>query len=381
MGIWSYGVIKLWVFDLDIFLVNRLAPGLMWIIHYKFLLIVAAIAAAALMTKKATVIGWLLYIFFYPLIVLGRVIYLVFKQKSWSLALACINSVVSFFRSLKYNLLVGAGFVLCWGGSIVLGNKPILAAIVLGLLLLLLTVSVRAFSLVFRSSSIFQVYQRLTRKIPGFVTKSLSGKANPKSMLPVMSQSELQTYRGHLQTIMLWNRGLLFVARKLESYLNSGFNAAAYAGNVVLLMGVVVLSFGCMSHALFKVDPTTFTSTAEPTFFLFQYHSLRTFLSGSIPELTPATVLSRILVMVELGFASFTIILLVVLVFSVKREKQNRQLEDTIRGLKEASANVASLLKNEYKMTTEEALREVQQMTGNAMNIISWLSQHIGTGD
>ena len=85
--------------------------------------------------------------------------------------------------------------------------------------------------------------------------------------------------------------------------------------------------------------------------------------------------------MVELGFASFTIILLVVLVFSVKREKQNRQLEDTIRGLKEASANVASLLKNEYKMTTEEALREVQQMTGNAMNIISWLSQHIGTGD
>ena len=177
MGIWSYGVIKLWVFDLDIFLVNRLAPGLMWIIHYKFLLIVAAVAAAALMTKKATVIGWLLYIIFYPLIVLGRVIYLVFKQKSWSLALACINSVVSFFRSLKYNLLVGAGFVRAGaaalysvtshiGGHCSWTSAPFVDGFRAGVLSRV------------RPSSIFQVYQRLTRKIPGFVTKSLSGKAN-----------------------------------------------------------------------------------------------------------------------------------------------------------------------------------------------------------
>jgi len=69
--------------------------------------------------------------------------------------------------------------------------------------------------------------------------------------------------------------------------------------------------------------------------------------------------------------------LLVVLFFSVKRDRENQELASSIQDLKKAGASVEAILAKEYKMTAEEAIREVQQMAGNLMNIITWLSGHL----
>jgi len=79
--------------------------------------------------------------------------------------------------------------------------------------------------------------------------------------------------------MLIWNRGLLFVARKLEAYMKSGFNAATYVLTIVLLFGIIVVSFAAMSQGLYKIDANTFTVTTHPTFSLFLYHSLRSFLN------------------------------------------------------------------------------------------------------
>jgi acetolactate synthase regulatory subunit len=378
IAIWSYAVVKVWVYDLDILLVKKLAPNLIWVIEYKFFIIVGLTAAALLIVRNATAVGWAAYIFFYPFVVCGKVVYIIFRQRSWLLGLACVNVAVSFFRSFKNNFLLGAGFALCWVIALVAHNRPASLASVWALLVLLAVTYARAFFMVFRPSNIFRLYQKVTKKIPGFVTKTLSDKAADAGFtVSRMTGQQLQAYRTSLQTMVIWNRSLLLLSRKLEKYLKSGFNTVAYVLSVLFLTTLCLVSFAAMSYAVYKAEPGAFLVTGQPSFFLFLYHSVRTFMSGSIPEITAAATLSRVLVMTELGFAVITLTLLVTLLFSVKKEKYNQGLTETIQDLKAAGKDVEGLMVKQYKMTTEEAIREIEKMTNNAMNIIMWLTQNM----
>jgi len=279
VGIWTYATIKVWVFDVDTFLVERLAPGWMWILQYKFLFLLAFMILAAVFTKKWAAIGWVIYICFYPVVVVGKVAYFIFRQRSWSLALTLVNAIVAFFRSFKYSLVVTSGFLLCWAGAIFAENRSVLLVTFFVLAGLLVIVGARAFALVFKPSSIFRLYQQVSQKAPAYVSKTLSGKGIPRTFISRMTEAQLQEYRGNLQRMLIWNRGLLFVARKLEAYMKSGFNAATYVLTIVLLFGIIVVSFAAMSQGLYKIDANTFTVTTHPTFSLFLYHSLRSFLN------------------------------------------------------------------------------------------------------
>jgi hypothetical protein len=254
----------------------------------------------------------------------------------------------------------------------------VLLASVFALLLLLAVTYARAFFMVFRPSNIFRLYQKVTKKIPGFVTKTLSDKAADAGVsVPLMTTQQLQSYRNSLQTMVIWNRSLLLLSTKLEKYLKSGFNTVAYVLSVLFLTTLCLVSFAAMSYAVFKAEPGAFLVTGQPSFFLFLYHSVRTFVFGSVPEITAAASISRVLVMSELGFAVITLTLLVTLLFSVKKEKYNHELTETIQDLKAAGKDVEGLIVKQYRMTTDEAIREIEKMTNNAMNIIMWLTQNM----
>ena len=67
---WVYVFFKLFVFDIDIYLVAKLDPHLMWIVDYKFFLLTGLILIGFLVFNKTNIIGFILYTVFYPLIIL-----------------------------------------------------------------------------------------------------------------------------------------------------------------------------------------------------------------------------------------------------------------------------------------------------------------------
>jgi hypothetical protein len=53
---WIYVICKLFIFDIDIYLVSRIEPQLAWVIDYKFFILTGLILASVLLFDKKYII-------------------------------------------------------------------------------------------------------------------------------------------------------------------------------------------------------------------------------------------------------------------------------------------------------------------------------------
>ncbi|HEY4265091.1 MAG TPA: hypothetical protein VGM72_07220, partial [Micropepsaceae bacterium] len=84
---WIYALTKLFIFDLDIWIINLVSPQFASILNYKLPIILVGISIAIVTTRSARLGLSALYIAFYPLVILSwKIPRFVWHQKSWLLA-------------------------------------------------------------------------------------------------------------------------------------------------------------------------------------------------------------------------------------------------------------------------------------------------------
>ncbi len=111
---WLYAITKLFVFDIDVWAVSFLSPGLVWILDYKLPIILTCVAVAMVTTRSLSLGLAVIYIAFYPFVILfWKVPRFIWNQQSWLLAFAVINAVISFVRSFKRDFVIGTVFLIC----------------------------------------------------------------------------------------------------------------------------------------------------------------------------------------------------------------------------------------------------------------------------
>ena len=67
---WIYVITKLFIFDIDIYIIERYFSDYAWVINYKFFILIGTLAIIWLLTKNRQLIIWSLFIFFYPVVLL-----------------------------------------------------------------------------------------------------------------------------------------------------------------------------------------------------------------------------------------------------------------------------------------------------------------------
>jgi hypothetical protein len=81
---WIYVICKLFIFDIDLYLIRQINPSLIWIADYRFFLLIGALATMLLVSRRFTVMAWVTFTLLYPLILfLWRLPILIFKRRSW----------------------------------------------------------------------------------------------------------------------------------------------------------------------------------------------------------------------------------------------------------------------------------------------------------
>jgi hypothetical protein len=232
-------------------------------------------------------------------------------------------------------------------------------------------------ALIFRPSSIFQVYSKLIRKCPDAVVNSLSDKDIRDLPAETLSESQADLRRTSLQTLVIADRALLFFARRLKEFQESKLNAVAYAFNLILLLVFTVVSFAGLNYALYKLDVQQYAVTGPLTPFLFFYYSFHVFLFNGIAEIAPNGTYSEVLSMSEQFFAIVLLFILIVLFFSVKSEKYKEELARTIRETEAGVCTLDGLIRSSYRVTVAEAVKEIRNLKSNLVVLIDWLSRDL----
>ena len=375
---WLYLILKLFVFDFDVYLASTYFPQYAWLLVYKFFFLIGLIAVVWFFTKSRYVLIWFLYISFYPLVVVFfNIPFFVFKRRSWVLAFAITNSLISFIKTLKYKFIMTALFCISVLGVAVVSEKFLIGIAITIIFVILCITYIRSVLLIFKPSAIFEIYS-------GFVLDFLDKGKEMYSLdseiknLPVQSltQKQLEMWVSRLQIAIIYNRGCYFVAKKLQDYQSSKFNFLSYSLNLFFITFTTVIAFAVINYALFKINSGYFIVT-NPSFFYFFYYSFSAFTFSSISEISAITPISQMALIVERFFALFLGMIFVTLIFSTKGERYNAEINDVVAAIKRRGDEMNIFIQDEYKLTFEQAMKELERLKAGMLNLIYQLTKNL----
>ena len=382
--LWGYTTIKLFIFDIDIFLIERFFPRYAWIVQYKFFILIGIAAIVWFTTKNKTIILWGLFIFFYPLIIfIWKIPFLIYKLGSWDLAFAYIDSIISFIKSFRITFITGAIFLISTAIILAVSNNAILWASIILIAIILLVVYVQRIFLVLKPSGIYQTYVRFF-SFAGTHTLNIYGKAivdENASKVPVesMDEKQIEKWKTNVQQLVLFNRFCLFVAKGLKSYRESGINFVSYIFNILILFLYTVFSFALINYGLFKIDNNLYLLSNVPTFFTFFYYSFNLMFFNSIQEIIAIAPMSQFVLMVEYIYALFLVAIFVSLIFSVKSQKYAEELNDAIEKLTKEGLKIEEHMRDQYELNSiVDALEALRKLKSSFVDFLYTITKTIG---
>ncbi|MEV7167804.1 hypothetical protein AB0N60_37745 [Streptomyces microflavus] len=275
-AIWLYITVKLFIFDIDNYLVERFFPGSAGILNYRFLFIGGAFVLLVLFSKGRRL--KYLYVCFFPLIVAcWKIPKWFYKAKSWIAVFTFLNVVSMAVRHLKWNVttrfcaLLSLVVVAASDNRLVLG----ICASYLGIYFVLLMARTIWFSV--KPSHFLNSQHTLIEKISGASFVNHVTAVSPElrdSSLVRFSAAQLTTFQSNLGMAVLVSRATYYWAYQLEKYRTSAaalmLSAIAYAS--LYVQGIAV--FSMINWAILKMDPSAFAYSDAPAFLQVAYYSL-----------------------------------------------------------------------------------------------------------
>lgn len=377
---WTYVFIKLFVFDFDTYLVNKFLPSYIYLLDYKFIFLIGIIAVVWFFTKSKSIMIWTLYLLFFPVIILfWKIPYLIFKKKSWVLAFALINSLISFFISIKYNFIMLA-FYLISAVSIFNNSNKIILGVSTGIIsVVLLSVYVHRCVSIFKRSSVHHFYMNFISRMENKGFHSFETDKRYRD-LPIedLSVEQLELRTTNLQNLVLFNRMFLFLSKKLQQYQNSRLNLVSNVFSILLVSIFTIFSFSLINYSIFKINSSLFEFIEIPTFFTFFYYSFNNLLSIPINELTPISPFTQSVSMITTFFSFFIVAIFITLLLSVKSEKTVNELNEIILGFGNQGKTLEVFISEEYKINSiEDALIELEKLKAGLTKILYKITESI----
>ena len=377
---WLYTITKLFIFDVDAWAVGNFFPDYLWVLNFKLIFLLALASLTWLWVGTRDMIVWVAYIVFYPLVLLViKLPYYIFKQKSWLLAFATFNAMASFFRNLKYSLIFTTFFLAAFALALFSKAGYALPLAATALIALILIAYVKSFITALKPTVIFQIYTtffRGARKL-GHTSFALDIEIRDLPM-EQLEPKQLEKWNASLQSSVLFNRFCLLTATKLRDYQKSEWRIIPSIFGLLWLVAFTVISFSGVYYALFKWDLALFGFTQAPTFFTFLYFSFNNLVLNSTPDLIPATMLSQSIYMVQASLSFFLVVIMATLYISHRAQRSSSELDEVITAVEAEATNMEGFIQTEYKIANiDTAMERLKEVQSGMVQFIYWLSKGI----
>lgn len=375
---WIYALSQIFVFDIDNFLIAKEFLLLTSVVTYKFIFLFGILAISWLYAGNVTMLFFVIYIMFYPLILfLWKIPKLIWKANNLILTIAVINVVVSFFYSIKFVFISFALILVCSSLIYLNSNQYILYTSILLLTVLLIIIYIQRFIIILRPSSLYQIHSKIITKLFSFTKDAFKADETIKiTPFEQLSKTQLEKWGSNLETLVIFNRSCYFLSSKLNEYQKSNFKLVFYIANLFILITLTTFIFAVANFGLYKINPNHFQITINPDFFIFIYYSISNLFARSVNEIVPFATISRVFSMIQLLFSFLLLVIIVTLVFSFQNQRDSNQIIEAINHIKEQGIEMDNYIQDEYKLTIEQSITELEKIKVSSIKIIYYLIQN-----
>lgn len=376
---WVYLIIKIFIYDIDIFFLNKINPHWTFLLNYKFFILLGLLIIVWLIIGNKEFYKLLATIIFFPIIfLLWRIPKLFWKSKSWIGVFSSLGIIITFFNSIKVNLITFA-LVSTSVLFISVSNNQALLVISISILFLYLVYHyAKKFRYAFKPSNIFTMQSDAINKFWDTIKKNLTLAEDIRATeYDNMSISQKEKWSNNLQFLIVLNRILYFITTKVRKFQKSSLNVAYYFLNLFYTVILTVLIFAFQNFALFKINLNSFNTNPKGNFFFFIYYSFNTLFTQSVNDFYPISDSARFLNSFETLFSFMLLAILFFLLTTIVRDKHNEEISTAIISINSKSKELENVINEEYRMDINQAIKVIESLQGNLIKIIYYFSQDI----
>jgi hypothetical protein len=373
---WLYAICKIFVFDADQFVLQRLWPAGGWIVTYRFFILLAIASVAALAFRKWSFFFWAAYFALFPIFVvvwwLPRAIY---KSRSWVVLLAVLHVLTTFTQDFRFTLVTKSAALIAIALIIVNPNRSLTLVCGAALLVLLLTTYVRTVAIVLQPSRFVAGQQRAIDKVVDSKVLTEAWALSEELKDPTIvkfDQGQLNKFMTAVGVGVIAHRALYFWAYQLETYRKGSmpqvFNLLSY----LWLFFQTVIAFAFVNLALYDFDPNAFLHKGTPQIFDYFHYTITLILNGSISTFEAQSQIAIALAdLMRLSGVLVFVTILATFVLSLKQSRQDDQMKESVALIKARGRQFESEFESQYDVSISEAIERLRQVQG-----VSLESQH-----
>lgn len=370
--LWIFVLVKVVIFDIDVYLAEKYAPSFRWLLNYRFFGLLILISAILLVIGKKPFRQFFVYIIAYPFIILfWRIPKLLFRN--WALTIAFAPAIYEASSSFRFRFILATMASLSALCIILTSNPYLLSPAMVFLGAYLIVNLYRNLRRAYRSS-IFEGLADLVKKLRAQLEKGEQVLWKKVEYDPV-SEKGTKDYEQQLSTFYMLNWGVELIAEKLHIVAKSRkpdlYLMFSWLGTVF----VTSLIYAFEYWALYKMNPISFRAESMLTFWNFWGFSFGKLTPSSISSISPVSALAIILSYSELFCALLILVILVFSVLTAAREKYKDDIADFIVEVK----SLGSEMQNQFFRLYDIALADVEKiLLRNNAALINWLRKKRG---
>jgi hypothetical protein len=355
---WLYLITKLFVFDIDVFLISHAAPNLDWLLHYKLVALLALLAILWMCLGHLGFFASLGFILIYPVLVLIRVakptlIAIVRRWAVWLLFSPVILTAVKRVRSTFFLYVLALVSALAIG---VQRNRWVLVASMGGLALFLGVHLWRSL----RKAYSLPMFDQLTKGVrtvrraveAGSLDQSPTSKAESVGESNISSKKTQEP--SHLTNLYMYHSLADLVAARLQKLLRARV-VDLYLISSWFYTGILtVIVFGWIYWGLHRADPSSFINSPNVGLWGFIGYSFERLAPGDLSQLKPATPWAIGLSYVEAVCGVLILIILAFTFLTAAREAYREGAQEFASELQLTAEAVEKRVLSAYRLTLEQ---------------------------
>lgn len=383
VGFWIYVPARLFIGDVDRWVVSRVSPGLQWLLDYRFFFFLAALTVALCIFRRWIYLGAVIYIVFFPVILcIFYVPRFLSRQRTWMPTVGVLNVFWVTLRSIRFTACAFCLFAFCalaitvdaWGGLQVMA--------IVGLLGLWTVLLARACLSAVRPVSFIRSQQRLIGRLQAGTGGQNLAAPSEKYLRPdvvKLSKAEIDNVVMQASIAVCLYAAGYFMAEQLERYRKSGAAVIFSVVGIALLFLEAIAIFTLVNLGTWHVGRDQFEYASEPTFATFVRYTLNSLFPGEINALQPARdAATWVSIYSGVSVGIIVLTLVAALVFSVRSAREDVAATQSIEEMRRRSDSYAERLVAEYGLPLAQLVERLAQM-GGAVNIwFRFVSDRIG---
>jgi hypothetical protein len=382
VAFWLYVVLKLFVYDVDRQLLS--AVGVEGLANYRLFFFLAVLVMIVVLTKRKVVaLLYLGYVLFFPIVVLlWKVPRLIYRTRSWLVALAAVNVVTAVFRDFKFNVVTKSLALLALLCIFVADTAFILVPASITLVVLLLITLYRSISAALSGSRFIDLQKSALKKLEGatFVEQFVQVPENLRNdEIEKFDKEQMDEFIGKLSNGLLAVRVTYFWAYQLERYRQSQAPTFFAFLTYVWLFFISVVTVWALNLALLQIDAEQFNFAIYPSNLQVLYYSFVSFALNGIPAMEPVgDVAIAIKIMAGvMGLLLFGALL--TNLFLVARKRHDEDLATTIEGVKGRARVMEAEFGQEFEIPPEDAVEWLREIGSGAIRLLAFFTSRIPT--